>query len=327
MGAGMTALVTGGAGFIGSHLVEKLIDENAQVIVLDNLSSGDVGNIPVERVRFVHGDVRDAELVRVLVRESDIVFHLAEYIPETRGYGAGHVVRYSTDNPMQEFDVSCKGTLTVLEECRKYKTCVVLASSAAVYGESGSRDLREESPLSPSSPYGASKLCAETYVRTYSRTYGLAAVILRLFNVYGPRQAKYVMHDLLLKLAHDPTELTVLGSGEEERDFVFVDDAVDAMLLVTKTDGFNGEVFNIGTGVSTSIKQIVYMITRKIAANPRVTFTQSSWKGDVRRLVADITKIRKLGFEPKYLLEDGLGRLVEWYRKKYDQAGLGPDAF
>jgi len=310
-------LVTGGAGFIGSHLVEKLVAQNVRVIVLDNLSSGDIGNIPVERLQFVRGDVRDAELVGTLVRKSDIVFHLAEYIPETRGYGAGHVVRYSVDNPMLEFDVSCRGTLTVLEECRKTKTGVVFTSSAAVYGESGSEDLGEESPLLPSSPYGASKLCAETYVKTYSRTYGLATVILRLFNVYGPRQTKYVMHDLLMKLTQNPMELAVLGSGEEERDFIFVDDAVDAILFVTKNTKFNGEVFNIGTGVGTSIKQIASLIAKRINISPRVTFTQSSWKGDVRRLVADVTTIRTLGFEPKCLLEDGLDRLVEWYRKEH----------
>jgi len=309
-----TVLITGGAGFIGSHLVGKLINEGVRVIVLDDLSSGTKNNIRYKNVEFVRGDVRDVGLVDTLVKKSDVVFHLAEYIPETRKYGLGHVIKYSVENPILQFDISCGGTLTVLDKCRKYDKKIVFASSAAVYGESKNALIEEESPTSPSSPYGASKLCAETYVKLYSKLYEVPATILRIFNAYGPRQNKYIMHDILLKLTRDSTKLEILGSGQEERDFIFVSDVVDAMLFVASSRKCYGEVFNVGTGRPTSTEQLIKLILEILDTHPEVIFTQTSWKGDVRRLVADISKIRNMGFEPKYLLKDGLKELVKWYK-------------
>lgn len=310
-----TALVIGGAGFIGSHLVEKLIDERKKVFVLDNLLSGSRGNIPKKSVKFVHGDVRDAELVDNLVTKSDIVFHLAEYIPETRGYGVGHVIRYSVENPLLDFDVSCRGTLIVLEKAKKYKKKVVFTSSAAVYGEPETVPIKEETPALPSSPYGASKICAEVYARLYSQLYEVPTTILRLFNVYGPRQKKYVMHDILFKLTNNSEKLEVLGSGLEERDFIFVQDAVDALLMARDPE-FSGKIFNVGTGIATSIRELVRLILGILDIHPEVIFTQSSWEGDIKRLVADISRIRKMGFQPKYQLEKGLRALINWFNNE-----------
>ncbi|MCW3975980.1 MAG: NAD-dependent epimerase/dehydratase family protein [Candidatus Bathyarchaeota archaeon] len=308
-------LVTGGAGFIGSHLVMKLINEGFNVTILDNLSSGDKDNIPNKYVNFVNGDIRDIDLVNKLVKKSDLVFHLAEYIPQTRNYGAGHVIKYSFERPLLEFDIGCRGTLIVLDKCREHEKKFVYTSSAAVYGESRRAFLSEDSPTVPSSPYGASKLCAETYVKLYSQLYGMSSTILRLFNVYGPRQNKYIMYDVLRKIAKNPRKIELLGSGQEERDFIFVNDIVDAIFFAANNQKCNKEIINVGTGIATSTKELIGLIIEMLGISPDVTFAQTSWKGDVKKLVADIGKIRKMGFEPKYLLTDGLRELINWYKK------------
>jgi len=306
-------LVTGGAGFIGSHLVERLASEETRVIVLDNLSSGRKSNIPNRNVKFVYGDVRNAGLIDTLVKKSDIVFHLAEYIPETVNYGVGHVVKYSVENPLLDFDISCRGTLVILEKARKYNKRFVFTSTAAVYGEPKIVPIKEESPTLPSSPYGASKLCAETYVKMYSKLYDMSATVLRLFNVYGPRQKKYVMYDILFKLMRKPKKLEILGNGRGERDFIFVNDAVDALLLVAKSQKANGIILNVGTGTATSIKKLVNLMLEILDVHPEVIFTQTSWRGDIESLVANIEKIRKMGFAPRYPLEKGLRELIAWF--------------
>jgi UDP-glucose 4-epimerase len=308
-----TVLVTGGAGFIGSHLVRRLLQQGIEIIILDNLSSGNTDNIPQGSVEFVEGDVRDLRLVERLVQKSDLVFHLAEYIPDTRSAGPGHVVSYSVEHPLQEFDVSCNGTLNVLEGCRMHDKGIVFASSAAVYGQCETGRIREDAQINPLSPYGASKACAETYVRLYWRLYRVPSTAVRLFNVYGPRQHKYLMHDILAKIKKRPTRLEVLGSGTEERDFIYVEDAVDAFLLVANGENCRGECFNVGTGRGTSVRRAVELILEILGEQIELVFTKDSWKGDVSRLVADIGKIESISFEPKHDMKDGLTRLIEWY--------------
>jgi UDP-glucose 4-epimerase len=308
-----TVLVTGGAGFVGSHLADKLASENSKVYVLDNLSTGRADNISSKTVEFVHGDIRNSELVDDLVKKSDIIFHLAEFIPETRNYGPGHVIKYSVENPLLDFDVSCNGSLVVLDKCRKYEKQIVFTSSAAVYGDAFSGSVNEDSPTLPSSPYGASKLCAETYMVLYSKLYKLPVTVLRFCNLYGPRQRKYLVYDILLKMMKDQKKLQILGTGLEERDFIYVDDAVNAMLLAAKNPKSDGVIFNVGTGVSTSTKRIVELILKIQGTQPELLFTQASWKGDIRKIGANIDKIRRLGFSPKFSLEDGLRATIDWF--------------
>jgi UDP-glucose 4-epimerase len=308
-----TVLVTGGAGFIGSHLTDELANKGMKVLVLDDLSSGNMENVCVKNIEFVQGDVRNTKLTEKLISRSDIIFHLAEYIPETTKYGVGHVVKYSVENPLLDFDVSCRGTLLVLDKARKYDKKIVFTSSAAVYGQIRTSSITEKTPTFPSSPYGASKLCAETYVKLYAKLYGLPTTILRLFNVYGPRQRKYLMHDILLKLENNPKKLEIMGTGLEERDFVYVDDVVDALIYVSSKEEANGEIFNVGTGVAASVKEVVGLILEILDLNPKVTYTQSSWKGDIKKLVANIKRIRNIGFEPKISPEEGLRRLIKWF--------------
>lgn len=308
-------LVTGGAGFIGSHLVDELINSGYSVTVLDNLSSGNIGNLANNKsLTFVNGDITDLALVDELVKHADTVFHLAEYIPTTKSFGVGHVVKFSVDSPLQDFDVSARGTLIVLNSAKKYTRKFIFTSTAAVYGESSSI-LKETSQTLPISPYGASKLCAEQYVTLYHRIYGLPTAIVRFFNVYGPRQLKYVMYDLSLRLQRNPSKLEMLGTGEEKRDFVYVSDAVKAVLLVAQDEFATGEVYNVATGKHTSIKELVNLMLPLYDAKPTVVFKGLSWTGDVKHLIGDISKISSIGYVPEYQLADGLQHFTNWFKK------------
>jgi UDP-glucose 4-epimerase len=314
-----TALITGGAGFVGSHLADRLVNEGMHVIVLDNLSSGRKSNISKKKVDFVLGDIRNEALVDKLVKKSDTIFHLAEFIPETVKYGAGHVIKYSVENPLLDFDVSCFGSLIVLDKCRKYDKEIVFTSSAAVYGETNTESIDEESKTLPSSPYGASKLCAETYMRLYSKLYGMPVTILRFLNLFGPRQRKYIVYDILSKLKKNPRKLEVLGTGFEQRDFIYVEDAITAVLLAARSSTSEEKIFNIGTGASTSIREMVEIILEILRLEPEVLFTQTSWKGDIKKLGANTRKITKLGFKPAFSLTEGLRDTVNWFNGKRQQ--------
>lgn len=308
-----SVLVTGGAGFIGSHLVDQLIKSGHSVTVLDNLSSGIRQNLPDHPdLHFIEGDVSNINLVDNLVKNVDIIFHLAEYIPSTKSFGAGHVIKFSVDAPIQDFDVSARGTLIVLQSAKKHSKKIVFTSTAAVYGESTSL-LKETTEPAPISPYGASKLCAEEYVKLYHRIYGLPTSIVRFFNVYGPRQLKYVMYDLSLKLKQNPRCLEMLGTGEEMRDFVYVDDAVRALQLVASTEYAAGEIYNVGSGRQTKINELVKLMLQVYDVNPQVLFKGSSWRGDVKHLIGDITKLTSIGYQPRTQLVDGLKKFSEWF--------------
>lgn len=310
-------LVTGGAGFIGSHLVEGLLKKGMKkIIVLDNLSCGYEVNIPSSvNVDFVKGDIRDVALVDDVVKKCDTIFHLAEFIPETIKYGPGHVIKFSSEKPLEDFDVNTKGTLIILDAARKYGRKVVFTSSAAVYGNLNLESIKEDDIKLPVSPYGAAKLCSEIYVDLYSRAFGLPTVTARFFNIYGPRQKKYVMYDMLLKFAKKPERLQVLGSGKEERDFVFVQDAVDALILLASHPDAEGQVFNIGTGISTSILKVVDLLKQILNIETEIEISGKSWPGDLKTLGANIDKIKKFGYEPKFSIEEGLEKLVAWFLK------------
>jgi UDP-glucose 4-epimerase len=312
------ALVTGGAGFIGSHLVKRLLNLKNQVIVLDNLSSGTIENLPPRSkgLSFVKGDIRDLQLVKKLVKKSKVVFHLAEFIPNTEQSGPGHIVKLSTEKPLLDFDICVRGTLNVLEAARQTDTKIIFTSSAAVYGEPLENPVKETTLANPISPYGASKLAAEIYCKLFDEIYNVPVVTVRLFNVYGPRQRKYVIHDILFKLEKNPNNLSMLGSGDQQRDFVYVDDVVDGLIFLSGKEEYYSQIFNFGTGVGTSIKKIVKCTTNLLGVEPTVTWTQSSWKGDINSLVADPTKLRGIGFKTKHSLVEGIKKLIHWYHVK-----------
>lgn len=309
--AGESVLVTGGAGFIGSHLTERLVDIGADVAVLDDLSAGRRSNLEAvtDEIQFVEGDVRDRDTVSDLVAERDIVFHLA----------ANAHVPTSVEEPRYDFEVNATGTQIVLEESRGADVSrAVFASSAAVYGPPESVPIDETHPLDPISPYGASKLAGEKLGMAYDETYDLDVTALRIFNTYGPRQPRYVMFDFLKKLDEDPSDLEVLGSGEETRTFVYVSDTVDAFLALAISESAPGRAFNIGGTEPTRILDLAELLCdRYYDGVPEVYTTGESKPGDIERLITDNSRIRELGVEPSVSLKEGVDELYGWFHKEF----------
>ena len=308
--AGTSVLVTGGCGFIGSHLVERLVAANAQVTVLDNLQAGLWSNLQAvtARVRTIEGDIRDQTKVRVLVEEMRprFVFHLA----------ANASVPGSVQNPVYDFEANAAGTFVVLNALREADCCekVVVVSSGAVYGEPASFPITESDPLRPISPYGASKLNTEVTARMFQQVYAAPSVIARLFNCYGPRMARFVVLDFLRKLNARPERLEVLGTGRQVRDFTFVSDTVEGLLLLA-VSGVPGEAYNISSGVNYSVTQLAKQLIEisGLTATTEIAYTGSSWVGDAQRWEVSIEKLRRLGYKPCVELTEGLQKTREWF--------------
>jgi len=298
-------LVTGGAGFIGSSLVDRLISKGYSVVVLDNFLTGRIENLQAHLghsdFKLVKGDIRDREIVRDAIDGVDAVVHLVALID----------VEGSVDNPLETHDVNVNGTLNLLCEAIKQDISRFLfASSAAVYGESNSLPLREDSPLRPLSPYAASKATAELYCGAFHRSYGLGTVILRYFNVYGPRQGNNPYAGVILKFLRNALSgqpLVVFGDGEQSRDFIHVDDVVRATVLALRNNSA-GEIFNVCTGKPRTINELVKIVRGVTGKNLKVIYSEPR-KGDVRYSYGNPAKAQKtLGFTTKISLRSGLER-------------------
>jgi UDP-glucose 4-epimerase len=309
-------LVTGGAGFIGSHLVDRLLNEDFEVTVIDNLDTGCLENIAHhqdnKRFRFIKGDIRDFSLVKETMKGIDAVFHEAAIASVT----------LSVKDPILVNETNVTGTLNLLKASSDLGVKrFIYASSAAVYGDTQSPQKREDMPLNPRSPYGISKLAAESYARIFYKLYGLETVSLRYFNVYGPRQR----FDLQCAYGGAITIFTnrllqnmppiVFGDGEQTRDFVYVEDVVEANMLALNCKEAAGEAFNVGTGSSVSVNQVAETL-KEIMNKKELKNTYAPPRpADGRHGYADISKAQNiLGFRPKVSLKDGLIQLVEWYR-------------
>lgn len=301
-------LVTGGAGFIGSHLVERLVGLGAQVTIIDNLSTGNVGNLTNVQTRanlLVH-DLREAlSNGTIRLQDYEVVFHLAanSYVPP------------SVERPLFDFETNLLNSLMLLEGLRSIRNPprLINASSAAVYGNPISLPIKETDLAFPISPYGVSKLSAERYTAVYSQIYGIPATSLRFFSVYGPRQRKQVVYDLLMKVLNDPAHLEVLGDGTQERDFAYVGDLVDALLLVAEKAPGRGEVYNVASGRAYTIAELIDTICKICKVAPEVRFTGSVRPGDPERWVVDISALRVLGFVPRTELEAGIRAIKSWH--------------
>jgi UDP-glucose 4-epimerase len=299
---GKNILVTGGAGFIGSHLCKKLSSLTSNLTIYDNLSSGKVENVKhLPQVHFVKADILD--LKKLYSQEkADLIYHLAAQV----------VVPYSMENPIEDFETNARGTLNVLEKARKDDARVVFASSAAVYGNTTKLPTPENYGFNPDSCYGLSKVVGEQYCNMYSKQYGLDTTILRFANVYGPR-CHGVIEDFLDKISRNPEKLEIIGTGLQSRDFVHVSDVVDALILSATSEIAVGETFNIGFGKTTKIIDLAKMILKILGLSNKtvITTTNVPWQGDINTIWFDINKVQKvLKWHPKISLEDNLQELI-----------------
>ena len=300
-------LVTGGAGFIGSNLVRELLDRGDEVRVLDNFSTGNRANLEALDVDIVEGELRSYERVHNAVRGTEIVYHL----------GALGSVPRSVQDPLTSSAVNVEGTLNVLLAARDEGIRrVVFSSSASVYGSSRQMPTPESSPPDPVSPYGVAKLAAERYCVSFSRVYeSFETVVLRYFNVFGPRQSPYSQYaaavPLFITQIAAGEEITVYGDGEQSRDFTFVGNVVDATIRAGAADGASGEIFNVAAGAPASVNHVAETIG-SILGKPVRRRELPPRAGDLRDSWADLTKSQQvLGYAPEIALADGLRRTIE----------------
>lgn len=296
--------VTGGAGFIGSHLVDHLVERGAHVKCIDDLSFGKVENVNAT-AEFVRMNILSGALMGI-IEDVDLVFHFAANATTKES-------QLGWNNPEVDSQVNTLGTLKILEAIRhsRSRPAMILASTAAVYGMAREFPIKETHPTDPVSPYGVSKLASEKYAFAYATAWDLKISVLRIFNTYGPRQPRYVMYDIFKKLESDTKTLELLGTGTEVRDYSFVGDTVRAALLIAETDLW-GEVYNIAGGQPITILKLAKMILQELGREDKVHIvtTGSSWRGDLKRLEGDIAKIKSAGFVARYSLEEGLGRTL-----------------
>jgi len=303
----MNVLVTGGAGFIGSHTVEALLAAGARVTVLDNFSNGKRANLPEEseRLRVVEGDIRDLEAVRAAIADASHVLHLAAQVS----------VQASIADPLDSCRQNVLGFVTVLEAARAADVQrVAFASSAAVYGMPRELPLTEESPVAPISPYGLEKSIDEQYGQLYAGLYGLPTLGLRFFNVYGPRQDPQSPYSGVISKWHGAlaagAPLRIFGDGLQTRDFVYVGDIAQVnlrALAATQTG-----VCNVGTGTSVTLLDMLSSLERAAGRHADRRFEPAA-DGDIRFSATDTERLReRIGFVPTTGLEQGLGALLHW---------------
>jgi UDP-glucose 4-epimerase len=310
----MNTLVTGGAGFIGSNLARLLLDNGHRVTVLDNLMSGYEINLrELPSVNFVRGDVRDAELVNSLARNKDAIFHLAASVGNKR----------SIDLPFDDSQINVLGTLSVLEAARKNKVKkVVYSSSAGIFGELKTLPIREDHPVEPDTPYGATKLAAEKLCLAYAKLYQIEAVCLRYFNVYGPNQHFDAYGNVIPIFVHkilNGETITIFGDGEQTRDFINVRDVAHANYAAATTPGVWG-AFNLGSATRITINHLVDLLRACASKDFRVEHGPKR-PGDVRDSLADISKAQAaFGFSPSVAMEAGLPEYMTWARANMNLA-------
>jgi len=294
----MRVLVTGGAGFIGSHLVDRLVRGGYRVRVVDNLSSGRMENIKhhleSRSVELIVGDLKDPQVALRGVEGVDIVFHFA----------ANPEVRVSTTNPEIHFNENIVATFNLLEAMRKKNVKeLVFASSSSVYGEPEEIPVDENAPIRPVSVYGASKAACEALIHAYTKLYGIKAVVLRYANVVGPRLRHGVVWDFINKLLKNPAELEILGDGKQVRSYIYIDDAVEATIIAWRRTEASYEVYNIASEDWITVDEVAEEVIKAMGLNNvkkiyKPVLHGVGWPGDVKKIALKIDKIKKLGFKP-----------------------------
>ncbi len=306
-------LVTGGAGFIGSHLVEALVQTGARVRVLDNMSTGDAANLDavIDRVELIEGDITDPETVRQAMRGVEVVFHQAALASVPR----------SVANPLATHRACVDGTLNVLLSARDSGVRrVVYAASSSAYGNSTLLPKSEHHPTAPLSPYAVAKLAGEQYCAAFSEVYRLQTVRLRYFNVFGPRQSPdspyAAVIPLFIQALSSGKAPVIHGDGTQSRDFTYVADVVQANLLAANAPNVSGRVYNVACGRQTTLLDLVAHLNELLGTDIVPTFTPSR-PGDVKHSLADIQRARTdLGYEPTTDMAAGLRQTLAWWRQR-----------
>lgn len=310
----MRYLVTGGAGFIGSNIVDELLRRGHQVTVLDDFSAGKEANLAATagKIRLLRGSICDLDTVREACMGADYVLHLA----------ARTSVPRSVADPLETNRVNVDGTLNVLVAARDAGVRrIVFAASSSAYGESPTLPKVESMAAQPISPYGVSKLAGEVYLQVFGRAYGLENVSLRYFNVFGPRQDPTSQYSGVLSrfitAFIEGSQPVVFGDGEQSRDFTFVENVVDATLRAADAPNVSGMVFNVGTGARFTLNHTLALLG-KISGKPVQARYEPPRTGDIRDSQADISLARThLGYEPHVGFEEGLRRTFDWYRSAH----------
>ena len=300
-------LVSGGAGFIGSHLVDELLKRGFRVRVIDNLSSGSLKNIRhnigSKNFEFVRGDLKNPEDSLKAVKDVEIVYHLA----------ANPEVKVSAIAPQIHFKENVITTFNLLEACRNVDTVkkLVFASSSTVYGDAKVFPTPENHELKPISVYGASKAACESLICSYAYLYGFKAVSLRYANIVGPRLRHGVVFDFLMKLKTSPNILKVLGDGTQKKSYLYISDAIKATLLVTNKLIERFEAYNIGNEDWITVAEIAEIVSKVAGLKPKIIFTGGTpdgrgWPGDVKYMLLSIEKIKELGWKPKHTSREAI---------------------
>lgn len=309
---GLKALVTGGAGFIGSNLSLRLLEEGAHVVVLDDLSTGRLENLGehIADLRFIWGDIRDGDLLKRILKDIEVVFHQAA-LPS---------VPRSIKDPLTTHQVNATGTLALLLAARDAGVRrVVYASSSSVYGESPTLPKVEDMPTDSKSPYALSKYTGERYCQLFTRLYGLETVSLRYFNVFGPRQDPTSQYAAVIPRfitgILNGKRITIFGDGLQTRDFTYVDNVVQANLKAAFASKAPGEVYNVACGRCVTVFELAEYLMRVLGREIEIEWAPPR-PGEVRDSLASITKASKdLGYVPEIYVHEGLEKTVSWYLK------------
>jgi len=309
----MKILITGGAGFIGSHLCDKYTKNGDTILCLDNFMNGNLMNIRhllgYRNFKLINGDIRDFDLLEKIMRDVDAVFHLAAQI---------HVDR-SIVEPKLTYEINVLGTQNILEVARMYDVNKVIhASTSEVYGSTLYAPMDEKHPLNAPHPYGASKIAADRLCYAYMQTYGMNICIMRPFNLYGPRQKDFGYGgaiSLFTKRVLNNMPPIIYGNGEQTRDYTYVEDIVDAYDLILNYEKQINEPINFGTGNEIKIIDLANLIIKFCGKEGKIKPVHVEPRpGEVLRLIADISNAKKIGWEPKYSIDEGLEKFIDWYR-------------